>query len=538
MKKTLLIALMIVVSNAIKAQYSDSKQFNTQDLIYDTIDGYDLVYFEGCSFTNEIGAPKLPIIKVKYLIPVNAEVTGITINNFTDEIVSGNYNIYPAQPKYLPNGMEPPDFVEPNPDIYNNSVPYPGIQVDIIDDGFMMAYHIISINIFPLEYIPNQQQLKLYSNIDFTIEYTEGECLIQLPKRISQYRNELTEGFIKNQIENPDDFLTTAGGPLNVVNNNSGDKSLNMDFIPSLYGDIPDYIIITNELLKPEFEVLAEWKTKKGIPTLIITTEDICNEYTGVDKAEQIRKYLIDAYMQWGPSLFILLGGDVDIIPARYGYPTAYGLKVTDLYYATVEGNWNDDGDYLWGETYDINQIEVKEYDTGPDLFIGRAPVDNIDQAVNFVNKVISYEKLNNLTENFDYVMNYLTTNFHNDRHQDQKYIWDIIMNQQTNPWFQLKNYPPGNDSPLYDYYEQGLVEEFTHNNFLTALNNGGNSGYDHFHLVLHSDHSGPTSLGANDASVLTSEIDALSNSPYQQVMISTGCDPNEFQYEDCIAEH
>lgn len=539
MKRTILLsACLLAIAISSFAQYDGSKSYSQSDLIIDTIQGYDLVSLENCIFTDDIGAPQLPVLTVKYLIPVNAEVTGITINNQTHEIISGSYNIYPVQEEYLPNGMGPPDFVEPDSAIYSSSDPYPGVQIEIIDDGFMMAYHIVSIKLYPLEYIPAQQQLKLYTSIDFTIDYTIGECQIELPQRISQYRNELTEGFVKSQVENPYDFETTSGGALNIVNNNSGDKSLNMDFMPSLYGDIPDYIIITNELLKPEFEVLAEWKTKKGIPTLIVTTEYIYSEYTGVDKAEQIRKYLIDAYLQWGPSLFVLLGGDVNIIPARYGYPFgSYGIKVTDLYYATVEGNWNANRNHLWGEGTVINNTD--QFDTSPDLFLGRAPVDNIIQAEKFIDKVISYEKLDNINENYEYLLNYLTTNFAIYRHYFQKYIWVNIMNQQTNPWFQLIDCCPPNDtSSLQSLFYAGVVEELTHQNFLSALNNSGSSDYGHFHFVLHSDHSGVTGLGANNSSITINEIDNLTNSPYQQVMISTGCDPNEFQYEDCIAEY
>jgi hypothetical protein len=42
---------------------------------------------------------------------------------------------------------------------------------------------------------------------------------------------------------------------------------------------VPDYIIITNNELKPVFQQLADWKTKKGTPAIIKTVEEIEPNY-------------------------------------------------------------------------------------------------------------------------------------------------------------------------------------------------------------------------------------------------------------------
>jgi hypothetical protein len=51
-------------------------------------------------------------------------------------------------------------------------------------------------------------------------------------------------------------------------------------------------VIITNALLKPSFDSLAVYKTKRGIPTVIATVEDIYDNYPGCDNPEKIRNYL------------------------------------------------------------------------------------------------------------------------------------------------------------------------------------------------------------------------------------------------------
>ena len=79
---------------------------------------------------------------------------------------------------------------------------------------------------------------------------------------------------------------------------------------------VPEYLIITSESLKDAFQLLADWKIKKGTPTIIETVENIVGKYRGADTQEKIRNYLIDIKSRYG-SLFVLLGGDTNIIPAR-----------------------------------------------------------------------------------------------------------------------------------------------------------------------------------------------------------------------------
>ena len=46
--------------------------------------------------------------------------------------------------------------------------------------------------------------------------------------------------------------------------------------------------------------------------------ESIQKEYQGSDLAEKIHSYLQECYRKWGAGLFVLLGGDINIIPTRY----------------------------------------------------------------------------------------------------------------------------------------------------------------------------------------------------------------------------
>ncbi len=89
-------------------------------------------------------------------------------------------------------------------------------------------------------------------------------------------------------------------------------------FRPSRDGSPVEYVIITNAAMAPAFQALADWKTQKGVQAEVRTLEWVAATYPpGVDRAEQLRFFLADAYANWG-TLWVLLGGDSDVIPVRY----------------------------------------------------------------------------------------------------------------------------------------------------------------------------------------------------------------------------
>jgi len=180
-----------------------------------------------------------------------------------------------------------------------------------------------------------------------------------------------------------------------------------------------DYVIITNNALKnssttPNFHTLIQHKQSRGISATITTTEFIYANYNadrpdgGTDTQTQIRNFIIDAYNTWGID-YVLLGGDGDggdvggesgntIIPHRGFYGevmTTSGLETdndipADMYYACLDGTFDNDADGIYGETND--GPGGGEVDLYAEVYVGRAPVDSEQELANFVNKTIDYE--------------------------------------------------------------------------------------------------------------------------------------------------
>ncbi len=74
----------------------------------------------------------------------------------------------------------------------------------------------------------------------------------------------------------------------------------------------------------------------------------------GSDLAETIRSFLRAAHDEWGVRS-VVLGGDTDVVPYRlvrstFYPPNGYTEIATDLYFACLDGDWNANGNDIYGE--------------------------------------------------------------------------------------------------------------------------------------------------------------------------------------------
>ena len=230
------------------------------------------------------------------------------------------------------------------------------------------------------------------------------------------------------------------------------------------YPQNPDYIIVTCDSLAEAFKPFVNWKRSLGFNCQIILIEDIEMQYTGLDLAEQIREYLRDAYTNGAE--WLLLGGDETIIPIRTLYsantnteiPMEY-LHASDLYYGDLTGEWDVDGDGVWGEPYHDNP------DLQPELFVGRVPSNTIYEVSCWVEKTINYEN-GGVLQSDNYVNKALITS------ADQMRDW---------------NYGQGQDSLILQYFPASLsvdlnsIQEFPTGNDLSPTQAPAQTFIQHF---------------------------------------------------------
>lgn len=156
------------------------------------------------------------------------------------------------------------------------------------------------------------------------------------------------------------------------------------------------FLVVTDASLASEFEVLAAAHAAAGMPAEVRTLQEIrALQPAARDDAERIRLFLQAEHAAHG-TRFVLFGGDEPLVPMRRvhvrggvpGLPDAIELP-TDQYYACLAGDWNADGDALWGEWPYPPDEPGDAVDATPTLFVGRAPVTTPAEAHAFVHKTI-----------------------------------------------------------------------------------------------------------------------------------------------------
>ncbi|MFH2142671.1 MAG: C25 family cysteine peptidase [Bacteroidota bacterium] len=484
----------------------------------DNEDYYDKVGLVNSEYSlAEVGKPKLPVTIERILIPIDVKVDEIIINNTKTDSIAGDYFILPGQPDFIIN-EEKPNFVKPDTGTYNSPIAYPGELVEIVSEEMVMGYHIVTLQFNVVEYVPISKEIKVYTEIDYSIKYKNEPNIVSKPKYQSQRRYNIVKNIILDAISNDNEFDTNNGGAEYVIENNTRSEISTLN-IGHFHDDninlIPDYIIITDNTLKPTFDELAEYKTLKGVPTIVVTLDEIVANYNGVDNAERVRNYLIDAYNNWGGGLYVLLGGDVEIVPARVCYKSlnGYYTKASDLYFSTTEGDWNTNQNSTFGEQVidGIGLVADEIQDYYPEHFLGRASVNNIDEAETFVNKVIDYENYVDIVMGSNYANRVLLMSTFGVNTSLS------IIQSDGDEYIYLNAYPNASDP------NQMLLNRV---NGLNEINNGK------YNIVYHIDHSTELGMGLNyhiNEGMTVGDALNLTNEHYQHILFSNGCSPNTF---------
>lgn len=161
-------------------------------------------------------------------------------------------------------------------------------------------------------------------------------------------------------------------------------------------GQKGDALLITSKELQASWQDFVRWKAKAGISVKVQTVEaiDNANRNTRIDVQEKIRQYI---HSQKNNSLkWVILGGDSlpggeGVVPDRDTPHTAFGpprLNIpTDIFYLS-EGNWDADGDGIFGEYPD----DKAAIDYSANITIGRIPVRTRQDVAAYTAKVIEYE--------------------------------------------------------------------------------------------------------------------------------------------------
>jgi len=353
--------------------------------------GWERLSLPGHVSLSRPGEPELPSRIYRFVIPADQRVEDVVVTSLVEEALPGTHRVMPALAE-APIG-ERQQAPQPDATVYEGGGVYPRERVVYLGDGWLGGYRIASFAVHPVQYEPVTGRLVLAREVSFEVELGPGARRSRARHRMTERSSDLYRRLVRRLVDNPEEVSGAAGGSAEVVEVADG-PGFAPRYTPSLNGSPVDYVIVTNELLAPYFQDLADWKTEKGIPAVVKTVSWIEANYPGgCDTAEKIRLFLQDAYSSWGTT-YVLLGGDTPVVPARYVWSGYYGgWEIScDLYYSDLDGNWNWDNDSIFGEAYQTGIAPGDSVDLYPDVFVGRAPVTTIAETESFIDKTFTYE--------------------------------------------------------------------------------------------------------------------------------------------------
>jgi hypothetical protein len=339
------------------------------------------VEFAGAAREVRPGMPDLPWIGERIDLPDGFRVAKVEVLELDTEPLAGSVRL-PSTNVMRP-GLTPDDERTPeDPAAFSAAGAEPRVPVVLGAQGTQGGRPVAMLGLAPARWDASTGRLERVSRVRvrLTLEAATFDDVVR-PLRTapgtgltSVQRNAALLGAVASDARGARPFAATQ--------------------VPSLNGSPVAYVIITSDDMAAQYQRLADWKTRSGVPAVVRTMSFIRQQYPrGADDAERVRDFIRDAYTRWG-TLWVLLGGDTEVIPTRLAYTTFYGGEniACDLYFSCLDGNWNADGDSTYGEGYQSVDDTGDAVDLMPEVYVGRAPTTTVAQAQVFVDKSLQYQ--------------------------------------------------------------------------------------------------------------------------------------------------
>ncbi len=500
----LIVVFAIVLLVAASALADVTVTYRFDDPVVESVDGgFSRLVFPATMQAGKAGEPSFPFRGAALLLPPGEEAVSVHIDRRGWKVIPQSVRLFPRQDP-VP-GTDPPEkrFLY-KADVYTrDSWIYP--PAPQFRTRYLRGHAIATGNFSPVGHNPASGEAGYWSEIEITIEtesLAEAAAVSKMLRRDAATIERLT-----SLVDNP------AALP-------AADQS-------SAAGEGYEYLIITREYYEEDLAPLRDFYNRRGLRTEIMTVENIDLDYAGLDLADEIRMAILDAYINEGV-IYVLLAGDSDNGPYDLPHRGLYcavqssvlyedeGIPA-DHYYAGLDGDWNADGDTLWGEP--------GEEDFYAEVAVGRITFDDKAEAAAIINKITMYQEIPVVSQCDDALM--LGEHLYSD---PLTYGGDE-MDQLIGTWdihgFATTGIPAAFDIiKLYDrditYGEQDIRDVF-------------NAGT---HLVSHAGHS-------NYSYVMKMTVGDITTANFTNdgitagfpIVNSYGCNAGGFDLNDCIAE-
>ena len=471
---------------------------------------------------NEDGLPVLPYRLVNVLLPQGHVVDAFEMSSSGRTVVTRGFTPELGTPEMTDDGFM--GASRPFAAWSADARRFPESPIVHLGTSFFHGYAIASFAVFPLQMIDGDLVRLENAAVEVSTRPADiGEAAdVTVRERFRTGFREGVESHLASRVINPGAASTYLFQEVVVPRKPGGFQPT---AYPSLEGSAVDYVIITNDSLAGAWQELADWKTVKGVPTVVRTTEWIeANYRNGSDLQETIRNFLKDAYAKWGIT-YVLLGGDTEQIPARLlwsGYYDGGRFLPADMYFVGLDGDWNADGDNVFGEQPPAGTDNPDLYS---EVYIGRLPSRNTADVALLTSKIIGYETPadNNFANRIMFLAEVL--------------FWSGSLIQMDGADFAEFVYATTMQDPGLDVVR--MYENYT--NFSGAVMETKTAALDSleagFDQVIHIGHGFRFVMSCSDGSVDNADADSLGNAPRYTNIYLLNCTAVAYTYF-CLAEH
>lgn len=296
---------------------------------------YQKLLMSGAYAVTELGMPELLLAGKSIIIPENSQPTLSVVD--ADYQLVDNFKLIPSKGVILRN-TNPEDVPYQFGAAYQRNAFQRESPVQLSETFYMRDFHGVTIQVFPFDYNPVQQQLKCYRSLTLRVDFNAPFRVQQARKNCAEF-NEVYQNFFLNYERSRYTTITESG----------------------------EILIITPAQFVDAMQPYVNWKIKNGYPTTMVTLEEVGNSNTAV------KNYITTFYNEHNLA-FVLIVGDGNLFP----YFTKDG-EVSDNFYTEIVGN-----------------------DEVPDIILGKISAENATHVTTQVNKFIQYEENPAVTTHFD----------------------------------------------------------------------------------------------------------------------------------------
>jgi len=312
-----------------------------------TTDSTEIHLDEANGVTAEEGCPCLPMVSKTFEFPLGTKILSVDIQPSPAQTITLNKPIKPVPTKQKVGDQIVLLDGTRNEAVYTSTEPYPSTWYTVNSGAGLNDHNdhtlFLTIHFTPVHYLPSQNLLQYSPR--FTVQITFES---RAPAAVSSEGSSL--------------------------------------------------VIIAPAEFSEQLQPLVDHKNNVGIPTSLVTLEEISSSYFGRDQAEQIKYFIKYAVEEWNTT-YILLVGDMKKLPIRVTYASWWERELlSDLYYADIYDatgefcSWDANHNNKFGEI-DEDGNDHDGVDLYADVHLGRLACADATEVSTVVNKIITYEE-------------------------------------------------------------------------------------------------------------------------------------------------